>query len=135
MVTNTKHYPGSGDVKITISDETFTMRPTLDAALTLSRQSGGIRQAITKVLDLDLDTIVGVVRLGIGRDEAKRLKNLDKMIWENGLLDAQGELVSRCVEYLSNLARGGRSADDVLTADDDGAGGEGDRPTPKTPLQ
>ena len=131
-MADTKYYPGSGDIQLILGGEVLTLRPTLDAALALSRQSGGIRQAITKVMDLDLDTIVSVVRLGVGREEARRLKNLDRMIWENGLLDAQGELVLRCIEYLSNLARGGRSADDVVGDDD--VGKEGERPTTTAPL-
>ena len=121
-----KHYPGSGDVKLIIGDAELTLRPTLDAALALSRESGGIRQAITKVANMDIDAIVSIIKLGVGREEAKRLKNLERMVYENGLLDAQGEICARCIEYLSNLARGGRSEADVSGADGDESE---DRPT------
>lgn len=106
------YYPGSGDVKIIIGDEEVTLRPTLEAGLALSRQAGGFRLAMQKIVDLDLDMIASVIRLGVGREEARRLKNLDRMIYENGLLDSQGEVVVRCIEYLANLSRGGRPADD-----------------------
>lgn len=111
-MTERSYAPGSGNVAIILGGSEFVLRPSLDAALTLSRQAGGIRAAITKVVDLDLDTIVSVIRLGIGRDEAKRIKDLDRLIWESGLLDNQGEIVLRCVDYLSNIARGGRPADE-----------------------
>ena len=124
--------PGSGDITVTLGDQELVLRPSLDAALTLSRQAGGIRLAINKVLDMDLDTIVAVIRLGVGREEAKRLKNLDRLIYENGLLDAQGELVTRCIEYLSNLARGGRPADAI--DEQDGGGDTSADPTTKQQL-
>lgn len=126
MPADRKYSPEAGAVGVTLAGVEYTLRPTLDAALTLSRQAGGIRAAITRVLDLDLDTIISVIRLGIGREEAKRLKNLDRIIWENGLLDAQGELVLRCVEYLSNLARGGRPEGSSSAGDGD------DSPDPTT---
>lgn len=128
MPADRKYSPESGEVGITLEGAEYTLRPTLDAALTLSRQAGGIRAAITRVLDLDLDTIISVIRLGIGRAEAKKLKNLDRIIWENGLLDSQGELVLRCVEYLSNLARGGRP-------EGSSGGGDGDDSSDPTTQQ
>lgn len=111
-MTDRSYAPGSGNVEIILDGREYVLRPSLDAALTLSRQSGGIRAAIAKVVDLDLDTIVSVIRLGIGREEAKRIKDLDRLIWESGLLDNQGELILRCVDFLSNIARGGRAPAD-----------------------
>lgn len=120
MSSKTTYQPGAGDVVLQLGKDELTLRPSLDAALTLSRQAGGIRTAITRVLDLDLDVIVSVIRLGIGREEARRFKDLDRAIWENGVLDTRGEVVSKCVEYLSNLARGGRpAADEGRDGDDD----------------
>jgi hypothetical protein len=105
------HHPGSGDVELVLGDTRLVLRPTLNAGLAISRQAGGIRGAIDKVVAMDLDAIVSVIRLGIGPEEAKRIKNLDRLVYENGLTDAQGEVLGKCMEYLSNLARGGRPAD------------------------
>lgn len=133
MATNTKKphfHPGAGDVELIIGGEVLLLRPTLNAGLAISRSAGGIRGAIDKVVAMDLDTIVNVIRLGVGQDEAKRLKNLDRMIWENGLYDAQGEVLSKCIEYLSNLARGGKPADAVSEGDGADDGDPTTRPPP-----
>ncbi len=115
----TSHHPGSGNVELVLGDETLIMRPSLSAGLAISRQSGGIRGAIDKVMLMDLDAIVSVVRLGIGPDETKRVKNLDRLLYENGLMDSQGEVLGKCLEYLTNLARGGRPAEAVEGAADE----------------
>lgn len=115
MADDKQYAPWTGDISITLGDKDYVLRPTLEAALALSRQAGGIRAAITRVLELDLDVIIAVIRAGIGREAGKELRNLDRVIYEHGLLDAQGQLVARCVEFLTNLARGGRPA----SADED----------------
>jgi hypothetical protein len=128
-----EHYPGSGDVELVLGPHTLLLRPTLNAGLGISRQAGGIRGAIDKVVNMDLDTIVSVIRLGIGPEEAKRLKNLDRLVYENGLMDAQGELLGRCVEFLSNLARGGRPAPPEGEEASEGSGEEDDLEDPPKP--
>lgn len=110
----TKNFqPGAGNVEIVLGDDTLILKPTLNAALAISRTAGGIRGAIDKVAAMDFDAITSVIRLGIGTEEAKRRKDLDRMIYENGLYDAQGEVMGKCIEFLSNLARGGKPADAV----------------------
>lgn len=111
--------PGAGDVKITLGGEDLVLKATLNAGLTISRLAGGIRGAMEKVIAMDLDTITTVVTVGLGQEEAKRLKNIDRLVFENGLTDAQGGLPGKCIEFLANLARGGRPADS-----DDAEGGE-----------
>lgn len=103
-----EHVPGDGDVKITLRGEEYTLRCTLAAALAISRLSGGIRGAITRVNDLDLDTITGVVRAGVGPETARQLRNLEEVIWRDGILAKRGELVVGCVDFLLNLAHGGK---------------------------
>lgn len=101
--------------------ETLVLRPTLQAGLSISRQAGGVRGAIDKVIAMDFDTIVAVIRHGIGPEEAKRVKNLDRLIYENGLMDSQGEVLGKCSEFLFNLARGGKPQSET---DDDGEEGD-----------
>jgi hypothetical protein len=106
--------PGAGNVTITLGEGedalTLTLRPTLQAGLDISRQHGGVRGAIEKITNMDFDAVVAVIRAGIGREEAKKLKNLEQLVYENGLTDAQGELLARVAEFLFNIARGGRPA-------------------------
>lgn len=102
-------YPNSGDIELDLGDTHLVLKCTLQAGLSISRQAGGIRGAIDKVMAMDIDTIVSVIRAGVG-PEARKLKDLERMVFENGLTDAQGEVLGKIVEYLFNLARGGRPA-------------------------
>lgn len=110
-MTNMTYPPGAGDVTLLLGDEEITLKPTLAAGLAISRQAGGIRGAIDKVMALDLDVILSIIRVGVGPKEVKRLRNLEELVYSNGLMDSQGELLSKVVEYLTNIARGGRPAD------------------------
>lgn len=110
--------PGAGDVKFHLGGEEMVLRPTLEAALAISRTSGGIRGAIGRVNDLDLDMIVSVVRAGIGRDAAARHRNLDELIWREGLLESGGEIVLRCIDFLLCLGHGGRPPSEDRPAED-----------------
>lgn len=108
------HYiPSSGDVEIVLGKHEFTLKCSLQAGLAISRLSGGIRGAIDKITQMDIDTIATVIRHGIGPEEAKRYKNLELLVYENGLMDSQGGVLGKVIEYLSNLARGGRSVEDA----------------------
>ena len=120
--------PGAGDVPIELADEALVLKPTMQAGLSISRMGGGIRGAIDKVMALDLDMICTVIRTGIGPKEAKRIGNrLEELVYQNGLMDSQGELLSKLVEYLTNIARGGRPADTDSEAKDE-EGGDDSRP-------
>jgi hypothetical protein len=98
---------GAGDVEVVLGGRTYVLRPSLDACRTLSRLSGGIRGAIDKCASLDFDTVVRVIQAGIGNNEARKLKNIEELIFEKGLMD-DGDIVPRCIDYLSNIANGGR---------------------------
>ena len=111
-MTNKTYPPGAGDVILVLGDEEITLKPTLAAGLAISRQAGGIRGAIDKVMALDLDTIVSIIRVGVGPKEMKRLNGLEEKVYANGLMDSQGELLAKLVEFLGNIARGGRPADE-----------------------
>ena len=110
-MVNKTYPPGAGDVTLSLGDEQITLKPTLQAGLSISRQAGGIRGAIDKVMAMDLDTIVAIIRAGVGPKELKRLNGLEEKIFAHGLMDSQGELLAKIVEYLTNVARGGRPAD------------------------
>jgi len=112
--------PGSGDVTLELGNHTLVLKPTLQAGLAISRGAGGIRGAIDKVMAMDLDTIVTVIRLGVGQKEAKRYPNLDELVYQNGFLDSQGELLAKLIEYLSNIARGGRPAEEASSDEEGG---------------
>lgn len=103
---------GIGDVPITLGGQEYVLRPSLNACLVISRGSGGIRGAIQKVMDLDIDTIVRIIQVGLGPNTARKLKNLDEMVYQAGLVDTSGQLTTKCIEFLSNISNGGRPLDD-----------------------
>lgn len=110
-MANKVYPPGAGDVTLQLGGHTLVLKPTLQAGLAVSRTAGGIRGAIEKVASMDLDVILSVIRAGIGPKEAKRYPNLDTMVWESGFMDSQSALLGGIVDFLTNLARGGRPAD------------------------
>lgn len=116
-MSNKVYPPGAGDVTLVLGDHTLILKPTLAAGLAISRSAGGIRGAIDKVMVMDLDVIMTVIRLGIGPKEAKRIPNLDEIVYASGLTDSSGETLGKVIEFLTNLARGGRPADDESDSD------------------
>ena len=105
---------GAGNITISLggddeSKHEYVLVPTLAAAQGISRTSGGIRGAIDKVIAFDLDTITNVVRLGLGPRVVKEIgQDFNELVWRAGMTDTGGELVARCIEYLSVLSNGGR---------------------------
>lgn len=112
-MANKVYPPGAGDVTIQLGTKELVLKPSLEVALAVSRTAGGIRGAIEKVASMDIELILTIIRLGIGSKAAKRIPNLDQMVYENGLTDSQGALLGKLVDFLSNIARGGRPAEPV----------------------
>lgn len=109
-MANSKPRLGAGNVDITLDGEAVTLKPTLKAAQTLSRQTDGLMGAIERVTRFDLDTITSVVALGSGRE----VKDVADAVWRTGVSD----LAPAAIKFLGILANGGRPAD--------GSGGEED---------
>lgn len=102
---------GAGNVEITLDGETAILRPTLKAAQTLSRRSGGFMELVQEVTKFDLDAITAVVALGLDRQQ----KDIAEAVWRTGVAEISGPVV----EYIGILANGGRRIDES-------AGGEGE---------
>ena len=103
---NDKPQVGVGNVTIYLDGKPYELIPTLAAAQGISRLGGGIRVAIDNVLKLDIDTIA---QLGLGPTVSKEFGNtLPDVVWRSGFMDSDGELASKCVEYLTVLSNGGR---------------------------
>lgn len=95
---------GAGDVEIELDGEKVTLRPTLKAAQIISRQAGGIIGAIQALRSLDIDALTGIVAAGLG----KSVKDVEDAVWRRGVAD----LTPMATRYVTNLANGGRPADD-----------------------
>lgn len=100
---------GAGDVEVVIGDETFVLRPSYMAAKTISGSTGGIAGAMSRVVALDVDTIMMVLNVGCGFMGTKRPpKDFAEKVWATGFTDDTGRLAEHCVTYLRILAGGGR---------------------------
>lgn len=123
---------GEGDVEISLlmvgSDEpeTLWLRPSYQAATTISRLYGGLTAAIERIAKLDADVINQVIKLGLGYGGGPARKapsDLDDRIWRTGYTDDTGQLAERCITYLGILANAGRRLK--------GAAGDGGDGTPR----
>lgn len=120
--------PGSGNVVITLLDvhgqpEEFELKPSYQAAKTLSAQSGGLLKLLERIGTLDLDAITQVVALGMGYGTQTRRgpPDLAERIWRTGVDDTSGGLAERCVLYIRVLMAGGRMPSDDDVEEHDGA--------------
>lgn len=116
---------GGGNVTIRLDGEEVILKPSLQAAQTISRQAGGLAGAMQAVLKLDLDVVTTVVGLGLGYGGTKKPpQDLAEKIWRSGLTDAsEGALASGCILFLRVLANGGQMPNDDVIVED---GQEGD---------
>jgi hypothetical protein len=92
---------GAGDVELKVGAEKVTLRPTLGAAMKLSTMQGGLTKLVQRCSDLDFDAICDVIIIGgeLVVDETTKQR-----IFEEGMID----LMLPCVQYLNNLANGGK---------------------------
>lgn len=100
----TKATIGAGDVIIILDGEPATLKPSLRAAQTISRQAGGIVGCMQTVAKFDLDAVTLVVAQGLGKVKADEMSEVAEQVYSTGLTD----LVPKVTEYLTNLANGGR---------------------------
>jgi hypothetical protein len=106
---------GAGNVELTLDGQTVTLRPTLRAAQTLSKQSGGLMSAVQAVARLELEVITSVIAMGLNITTPREINDLAEKVWSTGVVD----LVEPVTKYLTILANGGRSVEAI------GGSGEG----------
>jgi hypothetical protein len=95
---------GAGDVVIVLAGEPATLRPTLRAAQTISRASGGIVSAMQSVAKFEFDVVVNVIALGLGKVKPAEVNEVAEQVYATGMTD----LVPKVTEFLTILANGGR---------------------------
>lgn len=100
---------GGGNVPIVIDGEDFLLKPTYAAAKAVSSLHGGIAGTISKIVQLDVDTIVAVITAGLGHTGNRPPpKDLAERVWRSGFSDDSGSIAERCVLFCRVLASGGR---------------------------
>lgn len=95
---------GSGNVTITLDGEDVVMKPSLKAAQTISKTSGGIIAAVQAVGRMDFDTVVTVIALGLGKTGTRDVQDIAEKVYATGIT----ELVEPVTRFLTIVANGGR---------------------------
>lgn len=137
-MSNYKPRLGSGNVPVTIDGEALELVPTYAAMAKISSRGGGLRGAMERILQLDADTIVDVIAVGLGYGANKRPpKDLSERIWRTGFTLATGGIADAAFEYVNVLANGGRPVPKDELGDEEGAieteGARQDSQDPPTP--
>lgn len=101
---------GQGNVTVVVEGKEMVLKPTLSAFKTLCRQYGGLTPTLERIQQLDLQAIVMVVAVGVNYKLA-RIAELEQAVWNTGLGgDDPNGLAPKCMEYVTNLMRGGAPA-------------------------
>jgi len=110
----------AGEVNITLSGESFTLRPTMRAHNVLSRPPySGLAKVRQMLMDENIDGFVAVIAAGINPSmSAKDTEKLRERIWDNGV---NWDLARPLMKYIAILNNGGRDLPPEIDAifDDD----------------
>jgi hypothetical protein len=109
-----QYIPGAGDVEIELGGKSVFLKPTLEAALRLSRGgASGPRVLAEQCMALNFDAVYAVIAAGLGRDD----KALQVEVFETGIINLFGACV-RFVHIVSNGGRPSKAAEDENEASD-----------------
>ena len=106
----------SGDITLTLNGEEHTLRPSLQAATSLSATFNGLSQAFDGLTNRNLAVYQAVVKAGIITAKNISTKDLNEAVWKAGMV----KLYSPLVDFLSLLNNGGRKPGE--DAEGEGAG-------------
>ena len=103
---------GAGNVTITFANEsTATLKPSLAACQGICRLHGNLAQTVGKVLNGDIDTIVSVISLGVG----KHAKEIPQLVYETGVY----ALAADVIRFINIVSNGGRPLAEEAQSDED----------------
>lgn len=112
--------PGEGNVEIELDGKPFTLSPTLQACIRISRIGGGLNAAVQRCLALDMDTICEIITAGVGFNP-NQAKMVPEAVFKTGLI----LLSAPCIDFINIIGNGGRPIED-----DEGESDEPDPPNP-----
>jgi hypothetical protein len=98
-----------GEVVITLGDDAYTLRPTLNAIRTLSRLHGGLRNTFQKVINQDFDGIAEIIKVGASIPD-KDNNALSSKLFRAGLNDTT---LMPVLDYIRCLMNGGKMPPEI----------------------
>lgn len=107
-ISNGSQRLNSGEVLLTLGDETYVLRPTMRKHTVVSRRFGGLAKARQALQDEDFDAIVFLIRNGSDMSD-RDAKKLDERVWQNGI---DIDLLLPLYKYVAILNNGGRPLPD-----------------------
>lgn len=97
-------------------EEECVLRPTYAAARAIAKRYGGVRPAVEKVLQGDVEEIAVILAFGLGYTgptaPQRPPKNMAQRVWATGVSDDSGGLAELAIVFLQALQNGGRVPDE-----------------------
>lgn len=94
------------EVKLTLGDESFVLKCTLDAFRTVPAALGGFVGAFNSLASADVNTCVFIVAAGTGKaNDFKEHRRIAELMFADGL---SASLFETLTEYVKLLQNGGR---------------------------
>ena len=93
------------NIVVKLSDKEYTLRPSVAAMRTISRQYNGLRNARDMLVAENFDAVVFIIRVGAGLRDNREVNELDERIYETGLT---GELLIQLINYVAMLGNRGQ---------------------------
>jgi hypothetical protein len=96
----------TGEVNLDLAGMSVTLVPSIDAVLNISRRYGGLRNAVLRLLDFDVEALLFVIEAGAGMTgaSAKEKKKLHEAVFKTGIQD----LNLPAIDFVNTLSNGGR---------------------------
>lgn len=92
---------------VKVGNKTYTLTPTINAARRIGQAFGGLRSALRKCIDIDIDACVGVIAAGADLTFDSQ-KELDAFTSELFFNTARDDYESGLSEYLLIMLNGGK---------------------------
>ncbi len=96
----------TADVLITLADRELVLKPTVRAALALSKKHNGLQNVLARIANVELEAILDVIEVG-SNFKGDKLQ-LQEAVFSAGVIGDTESVVVKCVDYVHVLMRGGR---------------------------
>jgi hypothetical protein len=109
---------GRGETTIVVGERSLTLRPTLGAAIAISRAHGGLLAAAQRVSAADVNAMASIVAAGAGVTDAGEIDAVTRDLFLGGLAGYAAPLT----DYVTTLLTGDQTDAD---GEEEGKSGNG----------